>query len=322
MNIAYVSNENYAKHLGISLYSLLENNRHIDEIQIYIISIGIQEGSKEKLRALSQIYGRDMEIIECNDIAKKIGYEIDTKRFDISAMGRVFLSDLLSVDKVLYLDCDTLILGDIEALYQKKLKKTLAAVMEPTIAFDVKKDIGMAMYMPYFNTGVLLMDLKKWREKEMTRRVLAYLENIKDRCIFTDQDAINASMVYDIEALSPKYNFFSNYKYWSYEALVKQNKRYAHYPKKEFEKAKKDPIILHFAGHERPWLSGNFNPYRKEYEKYKKSSLWKEEKREKGNRVYLFAYHIMNLLTMISPNLRRRISFVYTNKIRKDKLGK
>lgn len=322
MNIAYVSNENYAKHLGISLHSLLENNKHVEEIRIYIISIGIQEGSKEKLRALSQIYGRDMEMIEFSDIAKKIGYEVDTTRFDISVMGRLFLSDLLTVDKVLYLDCDTLILDDIEKLYQRKLKKILAAVMEPTIAFDVKKDIGMARYMPYFNTGVLLMDLKKWREGKITQRVLSYLENIKNRCIFTDQDAINASMVYDIEALSPKYNFFSNYKYWSYAALVKQNRRYAYYPKKEFEKAKKQPVIIHFAGHERPWLSGNFNPYRTEYEKYKKSSLWKEEKREKGNRAYLFAYHIMNLLTMLSPNLRRRISCIYTRKIRKDKLGK
>ena len=68
MNIVYVSNENYVRHLAVSVVSLLENNEAEEEIKIYVISTGISELSKTKLNKLVHSYQREIEILNLADL--------------------------------------------------------------------------------------------------------------------------------------------------------------------------------------------------------------------------------------------------------------
>ena len=64
----------------------------------------------------------------------------------------------------MYLDCDTIVCGSIEPLYETELGECLAGmVMEPTVYQEMKETIGMKPEDAYFNSGVILMDLARWR---------------------------------------------------------------------------------------------------------------------------------------------------------------
>lgn len=324
MNLLYVSNENYVKHLATSLVSVLSNHTKASEIVIYVFSTGITEESRAILEDLANMYDRELIFRNLEDIRDQFDYSVDTGKFDISIMGRIFMDRLLpkNVERVLYLDCDTVVTGDLSKLYHFDLRgKSIGAVMEPTIDDMTKIRAGLDIDAPYFNSGVLLVDLKSWREKHFTERILAYHESINEYAMFGDQDAINGALRWEIRILPPKYNFFSNYKYWSYEELVKSDAVYSLIPKKSYRIAKKKPVIIHFAGDERPWRRGNFNPFRREYEKYKALTFWYKDGPERGMEVWMFLYHCMNLLTVVCPNARRRISQWYMQRQRADKSG-
>ncbi len=321
MNVTYVSNEAYSQYLGAGLYSLYDNNKDEKQLNVYIISIGMQKASLKKLKATAKLFNREVNIIDFNNIKDKLGEKIKTGRFDSSIMGRVFLGELLpeKVKKVIYLDCDTIVLGSLRKLWQLALySNIMAAVPEPTVSADIKKAAGLYRDYLYYNSGVLLINLELWRRENIKEKVLAYHKSISRACFFNDQDALNGVLAYRIKLLPPKYNFFSNYKYWNYKELVKATPKYEIITRKEYEASKVHPVILHFAGDERPWNKGCLNYYRRAYDKYAKLSMW-EDKRASGKRVYMFLYHLMNLSTMFCPCLRHRLSAEYLKHIKSGK---
>ena len=86
------------------------------------------------------------------------------------------------------------------------------------------------------------------------------------------------------------------------------------YTKKDLKEAKRRPVILHFAGDERPWIAGSFNPYKKAYDYFKKKTPFRDVPIEKGKNLYMLIYHMMDLVTCICPILRKRISEYYIDK--------
>ena len=148
MNVVYASNEKYVKHMAASMVSLFEKNREESRILVYVVSIGIREGSKALLEGMARRYGRRVCWLELEDIRGQFDFDVDTRGFDISAMGRLFVGRLLpgTVSRVLYLDCDTVVVRPLGRLWRTSLEgKTLGAVMEPTIYQAVKEEIGLGL---------------------------------------------------------------------------------------------------------------------------------------------------------------------------------
>lgn len=318
MNIVYVANEAYVSILGTSLYSLYENNKDAVILDVYIIQTGISEGSVKLLEDLAGYFQRSINIINFEDIRQKKELDFVENKFDISVMARLFADELLPEDvkRVLYIDCDTLVLKSLQKLFFADLgEKTIGAVPEPTINIKVKKSIGIDVRQMYFNSGVLLIDLNKYREKKFRKRILAYYDNIKESTIFSDQDAINGALCHHIKVLSPRYNFFANYRYWSYKALINYSPSYGIIPEKVYQSAKKDPVILHFAGDERPWYEGNLNPYKKLYKSYQNKTPWRGISLKTRSRLYLGLYHLMNVMTLFCPKIRIKISDEYIKRL-------
>lgn len=309
MNIVYVANEAFAPYLGASLASLYERNKRVKNIRVFLISTGMSEGSLDQLEKMAQGYGRSLEVLYFNRLRERVGFSVDTGRFDISIMGRLFVGELLprEIKRVLYLDCDTVVLHSLDRLYQKDLKgKVLGAVPEPTIPVRVRYEIRLDPEAVYYNSGVLLIDLEKWRRDGIGERILAYYKSISPAALFGDQDAMNGALRWDIQPLAPKYNFFSNYKYFSYGALKKSGL----YPcsKQAFLQAKRHPVIVHFAGDERPWNRGSWNPYRRAYFFFKAKTPFAREPLVKGKELYMGVYHLLNLLTAVCPWIRGEVA--------------
>lgn len=311
MNVVYASNDNFARHLATSLCSLLDHNQLMKELNIYVMSVNMSNLCKDQLRKIAEQFDRPMEIIELGNLEARFTYRVNTGGFDVSTLSRLFVSEVLpeSVERILYLDCDTVILRSLQKLWDLDLRgKILAAVMEPTIYESVKEEIGLGEQDPYFNAGVLLIDLKKWREQDIQTRILDFYQAHDGFLFACDQDTINGALKGEIRPMSPSYNFFTNYRYFKYEELVRQSSSYQMVPKEIFQRAKHHPAIVHYMGDERPWIAGNMNHYRKAYEFYLDQTPWRGAPKESKKRIYMFAYHVMDYLTFLWPASRRLIS--------------
>ena len=263
MNIVYVSNDNYAQHLGVSLCSLYDSNADEERLEVFILDTGITQVSRGKLKEIARSFGRILTFIELKDLEKRFAagasggqgrgsagdaaITLDTGRFDVSTMGRLFAADLLpaGVRRVLYLDCDTVVLKPLRRLWETKLSlpgaagtgSVMAAVQEPTIYEEVKQYLDLGEKDPYFNAGVLLIDLKQWRKEDLTRKVLSYYAVIAEQSLFNDQDALNGLLKGRIRTLSPRWNFFTNYRYFRYDTLCRMQPSYRRIPEEVFRKA-------------------------------------------------------------------------------------
>lgn len=311
MNIVYASNDNYARHLAVSMVSVFARNRNMPQITVYVISIGLSEESRKRLQVIARQYKRKLLFLDLDDIESRFDYDIDTRGFDISAMGRLFAGQLLpqEVERILYLDCDTVAVRSLEELWNLDISGyLLGAVMEPTIYEAVKKDIGLGESDPYFNSGVLLIDLARWRESQAEKRILDFYKKKEGRLFACDQDAINGALKGEIASMPPKYNFFTNYRYFGYGNILQHAPSYSSVTEEMFVEAKKRPVIIHYMGDERPWIRGNLNHYRKAYEKYLAMTPWRGNPKERGKELYMAAYHMMDYATVLWPELRWLIS--------------
>lgn len=324
MNVAYAANDNYARHLGVSMCSLFDSNVKEREIHVYILSVGITEESREKLESIRKRYGRNIHYIEMEDLKERISFPVDTGRFDISTLGRLFLGEMLpeEVRRVLYLDCDTVIIRRLKNMWNIDLEGNVAgAVQEPTIYQEVKEDIGLGKADPYYNAGVLLIDLEKWRKENLGRKMMEFYGSREGKLFANDQDVINHVLKGQIKSIMPLYNFFPNYRYFHYKDLVKMSEAYAHISKSELHRAKHHPVIIHYMGDERPWKAGNLNHYRRAYEIYLEKTPWKGTAKEKGQELYMLAYHAMDYATFLCPPVRRIISRKYIENAKKKGKG-
>lgn len=311
MDVVYSSNENYVRHLAVSMYSLMDRNQAAEGIRVFILSSGITSESRERLFQIAEHFGREIVWIPIGDLREKFPYEVDTGGFDISAMGRLFVGTALpdEVERVLYLDCDTVVLDSLRQLWDTDLKgRLLGAVMEPTIYRQVKERIGLGEKDPYFNSGVLLIDVKKWRKEGAEKALLDFFGFLGGKTFACDQDTLNGAFRGKIRPLHPRYNFFSNYRYFHYRDLVEQSPSYSAVSSKMFQQARRHPAVIHFAGDERPWKAGNLCHYRQIYNHYLTLTPWKGTPEEEGQRLYLLAYHAMDYLTWLCPPARRLIS--------------
>ncbi len=311
MNILYASNDGFVRHLGTSMCSLFDKNREADEITVYVLSLGLSKENIEKLQEIADRFQRHLVIIEMGDLREKFDFDVDTGGYDISIMGRLFMGEMLpeSVERVLYLDCDTVIVRPIAKLWKTNLgDAVMGAVMEPTIYEVVKESIGLEKEDGYYNSGVLLVDLKRWREEHVQEQLLAFLKEKGGALFASDQDLLNGALKGRIHTLMPVCNFFPNYRYFSYKTLLDHAPSYAAVAKEEFKKAKKHPVLIHYMGDERPWIRGNMNHYRRAYEKYLDMTPWAGTPKETGKERYMFVYHMMDYVTAVCPEIRWYIS--------------
>lgn len=310
MNVVYAANDGYARHMGVSLYSLLEHNQHI-EIKVYILSVQMSAHSQQILAGIAGQFNRDLEIIELGDLESRFDFDINTRGFNISAMSRLFCASVLpaKIRRVLYLDCDTVVLRPLDKLWKTDLHgKAVGMVMEPTVYMEIKSAIGLKQEEAYYNSGVILMDLELWRRENLEVQLLAYYESKQGDLFACDQDTINGTLKGRIHTLSPGYNFFTNYTYFNYKTLTSATRAYSRIPQKEFELAKRRPAIVHYMGDERPWIAGNHNPFRREYEAVLKKTMWAEVPPERGKELYMQLYWGMNQITRVCPPVRKWIS--------------
>lgn len=309
MNIAYTTNELFAAKVAASICSVFENNKDMEEIVIYIIGESLSDKTIENYDKLSRKYKRDIRIIQLDDINKYLDFDFDTSGWSQIIVARLALDQMLpeEIERILYLDGDTINIAPLNELWHADMQgAVLGACIEATA--DMKRRIALGMEtIPYINSGVLLMDLKQWREQKTGKRILEFYKENNGKLVSCDQDAINGASKGNIFYLSPRYNFYNIYWTYPYKTLKKRMKNTFYYSKAEVKSAIDSPAIIHYLGEERPWRKGNRHKYRGEYEKYLQKTPWKNEKMEEGWKLYFVFWNIFNVLIRPFPELRYQI---------------
>jgi lipopolysaccharide biosynthesis glycosyltransferase len=190
---------------------------------------------------------------------------------------RLALPELLpTTQRVLYLDCDVIVLASLEPLWELDLGgRAIGAVTNvfPPDLLHRPVDLGLAPG-DYFNSGVLLMDLDTWRAEDWAARVLARARSDAQRIVFPDQDALNLEMHRSRLPLHPRWNCQNSILYFrTGEKLL------GAVPTAE---ARAHPAIVHFEGPDwaKPWHYLSRHPFRDKYLDHRAHTPWPELKLE------------------------------------------
>ncbi len=186
--LAIAFTPNYIVPAAAMLKSLLDSSTDT----FHVISLVTEDIPREMQEMLSGMGKGRLELEYLSLKGRLDGYYTDA-RYSEAASFRLLLPELLpSYDKILYLDCDIIVRQDMGVLFRNKdLKENyLAAVYEAPIE-DQSERIKALGCIPghYFNSGVLLMNLKQMREENVSSKLLKACE--KDYMEFPDQDALN-----------------------------------------------------------------------------------------------------------------------------------
>lgn len=218
---------------------------------------------------------------------------------------RVFLPGLLpDVDRLLYLDADLLVVDRLDALWQADLQgRPLAAVpnvIEPDTRRRLLPALGLPVTAPYFNSGVMVMDLRAMRAAKVPERVLAFARRHGDRLVWGDQDALNGVLCHDYRALHPRWNCMNALFHLPYATTV--------FDAGTLAEAVRAPAILHFEGPDavKPWHVGSTHPRRAEYLRELRATLWRLPLPLAARLAYGAWYALPMPLRRLAARLRRR----------------
>lgn len=286
MIVAYHSSDAYARILGVSIASLFDNNKNMDDITVYVIEREISNENKKALDKIADQYGRHIEYVPMPDINdfEDLRLVKVKKKWIFDSFCRLYLDDLLpkTVDKVLYLDSDVLATDSLEQLWNTDLSNHVAAGVKDCVNKKYYELFGLKEGAHYCNSGVILINLKKWRAENLGNQIRHYVHEQNGYAFFMEQTVMNGVIQDKWLILPAKYNVNTLMMMLTYKEIQTLRKINDFYSEKEVKEAVKHPALIHmtsvFLVHNRTWIERSNHPARPIYEKYKKMTPWADVK--------------------------------------------
>lgn len=280
MNIVYASDDNFAEILGVSMLSLFENNKDVADITVYVLDSGITDENKSRFNVLATQYNRNIQFISTSQVSSKLN-GIKQDRGGASQFARLFLTQLLpeTCERVLYIDCDTIIRHSLVELYNTDFEgKVVCGVMD-CISKQHRARLGISPDDIYINSGMMLIDLKAWKAHNIERNIEKVVVKFRGKVPYADQGIVNLALHGLIKCVHPRYNCITVYTAFDFNDLLEFRQPSACPSSTDIEEAKNDPSIAHFVTLfcvSRPWLKNAKGPFYNEWRTYKSQSPWKE----------------------------------------------
>lgn len=275
INLCLSSDENYARHVGFTLYSALVYSQACDQYEVYVLDGGISPESKrdmqDKLSCFNnlRIHYVDVRSSSALDKCRTPG---TSSHITLATYYRFLIPSLIPCDKVLYLDCDILVCHDLHELFEIEIEEYyMGAAVDPVQKRHWERRGGISPFY-YVNAGILLINNKRWREENVQDKLFRYMENPLYPLDYMDQDVLNDVLKEKILYISPAWNMME----WVFRLCNLLDIQLEQY---EFQNT---PKIIHYTGPVKPWhveadLSSGFV---QRYQSVWRVSPWKEEYRK------------------------------------------
>ena len=190
-HFAFCIDEKYAQYASVCIRSILMHNTK-QELHIHILSDHLTEQAIKRLCEASESERCEITFHHINE-QELNGLPLSI--WPIQAWYRILLPDILSseIDRVLYLDCDTLVLSDLSELFDLDLSdKAFAAVEDPqSFKDETYERCNYPKSFKYVCSGVMLFNLSYWRKHDLKNRIIIVANKYKQSIKFPDQDCLN-----------------------------------------------------------------------------------------------------------------------------------
>lgn len=269
-NIVINTDDNYIQHAMAMLCSLYENNRE-HEITVHVLQKELSNKSRTCISTLAERYNNNVLYYNVNE-EQLAGVQFRKNRpLSMAAYYRLLLASILplNIDKVLYLDCDIIVVRDIEEIFRIEIDDyALAASLDH---FPYSQQHRLQLHMEVgertFCSGIMLVNLKYWREHSIEKGLLEYAKRHREEVWLHDQDVLNYYFKKKWFLLPPKWNrtadTLSPIPCEFYKQFDKEDYRY-------------NPMLYHYASLGiKPWLNAPI-PCKEYYIKYLKLSGFKD----------------------------------------------
>jgi len=211
----------YSRHAGVALASMFSNTT--SAVRVHILhDETLNEDNKNKFIDLTDKFGQEIDFIDVSEHVGKICADLDklARVFSRGALFRLFIQDVVSVDTVIYLDCDVVVELDIKELWDTGLGDCKVGAVLDEIARNIdacsKRRLFFCRYAgidvkKYFNSGVVIFNFKKIREADVNISALA-LEFFRryPHALFPDQDFLNKVFQKSMYEMDLKFNYFGS----------------------------------------------------------------------------------------------------------------
>jgi lipopolysaccharide biosynthesis glycosyltransferase len=252
---------NYYTQAAVLVHSL--SGTQLEDTELIIFGNGWSSDQISKIQKIAKnrvlVEVVSVNANEFSDIKLSHGFPLATA---YNLIAPKFL--LKEHDHAIYMDADIVILDDLGEVWNQKLTTSVSAVLDAHIGFigfpsmwRPWRELGADPKAPYLNTGLMNIDLKLWREQEITEKCLDLLASYDLPCV--DQDALNLVLNGNFDHLHPRYNMMPYHlmkKLRTVDLLEDPN---------EIDAAIKSPAMIHF--HRsflgKPWVRGCTHPARK-----------------------------------------------------------
>ncbi|MFE6507334.1 glycosyltransferase family 8 protein [Nocardioides sp. NPDC057767] len=253
--VAMAADLNYAKPMSVAITSLLENSGTDTgyDLRILVAEEFPADVRDQFLSFEGRYPGNTISFVVVDGFAD---VKVSTSHLTAPAYFRLKLPDLFpDVDRIIYLDVDTIIESDLWQLYTQDVDDAYVAAV-PAAAYHLRStEAAQAMGLPsfdrYVNSGVMLMNLKQMREHGL---VAKFLELSSKEFDSDDQDIINIVCYDRIRHLPLRFNLMTKYgpknveEFWSRPAVRRV------WSRDEYDEAMSSPVIIHFADKRKPWM--------------------------------------------------------------------
>jgi lipopolysaccharide biosynthesis glycosyltransferase len=275
MQIACATDARGVPHTAAMLHSVLSQNHGLDVEIALLHGPDLSGRRRDRLRRMVDRQGGAIEFVHVPD--RRIEGLRPLAVAPPATWYRLLLPDLLpDLDRVLYLDTDTITLGSLAPLWEVELgAHHLAAVTNVLMREHEHRMelLGLPDRSTYFNVGVVVVNLTRWRQEGGSQAALDFVLQNPDKLGWGDQDTMNL-LLPDRLSLHPKWNCTNAIMIfpWSSEVLDPE----------EVREARSSPVIRHFEGPtiNKPWHLLCERPMRQVYFEHRRQTPWPRCRRE------------------------------------------
>lgn len=273
IDIVLAADAKYAMPMSVVTSSAAINCAEDRLLRIHIIEEGYDEELKKRVRdSLHKVRSSNLQLCWYSVMTESISdLPIVQSHINLMTYARLLLPQLLptTVQRALYLDCDVLVEGDISQLWDEcKPQKALGAVRDRIGlvcnlgGLSNYRELNISPDVPYFNAGVLMFNVEKWRKDSISERVFEYLRKNNNILQFEDQEALNAVLHDDWIEMSTR---------WNQQIIPRSLRRGSGVALPNLIEGG----ILHFITSEKPWIAGCDYVERRRFYNYLDMTEWR-----------------------------------------------
>jgi lipopolysaccharide biosynthesis glycosyltransferase len=278
----------FVQHMAVTIVSLLENCPD-GSFDITVVTRKPFGNLEARLRRTLARY-RTVASLRILVFSLPEGVDLPKSEWPLDIYLRIWVARFYppEVEKIIYLDSDLVILGNVVEVWNTELGSNLLAAA-PIPGSDRWKLLETPKEYGYFNSGVMMFNLRSWRHRGCEATVFDYARNHPDRLIDPDQDMLNACFYDSWVHLPYVWNVISPFYKRSHPLDIAES---------EVLQIQQGAKIIHYNGVAKPWLYGCDHPRVADYWNYLKRTDWKDyvpPDRRTWNRVKKLATHLLPL---------------------------